>query len=537
MDSPEIEPHTREAASDEGVESPRSPAAALQDLLPPLLISVLVVALYVPALQLGLAGDDYLLVQLARQGLDEPLQLMAPLGSFFRPTTNWTLAADWLLWGAKAEAYHLLNVLLRCFATSWLLYVLARRLCLGPWLAGAIAAVWACSPLSAEPVYVIGARIDELLLLLWLALLVVWPRYLERRRSAVVGLWVLLLLAALSKESWVVIPATLSAFSLAVGRPLRTRVARELPLYLAAGAYVLLYFVFLPGDKGYLSWDLGFVAKAGHQMAAFWQLETLCPIGFELTWKGVVALGLTAAALGTAVRLRSTAGLVGGAVLIAASLPTLLVTTLPSRHTSIPFAGFVLLIGGLVAERRRLPAAWASRMVVWTAGTVAALALVAGAFTVRADLIDAAGVADAHRTLEEEWRQVAAELPLDRPVVVVRAEQANPLLELALASRGVPKYYFVRHRDAYGLTDTAAVVEWVLGEGGPAVRADGDGGLVTNDASHRVLVHRLGGFEWAPAQADTLAGEQDLWQAAGCYTRVIWLEARGRDGTSPTGGS
>ena len=96
----------------------RFPEVAPPDLLPPLLISFLVVALYVPALNLGLGDTDCGLIQLARSGLSHPQELLVPAGSHLRLTTIWTLAVDWILWGAQAEAYHLLNVLLRCFATS-----------------------------------------------------------------------------------------------------------------------------------------------------------------------------------------------------------------------------------------------------------------------------------------------------------------------------------------------------------------------------------------------------------------------------------
>lgn len=87
------------------------------------------------------------------------------------------------------------------------------------------------------------------------------------------------------------------------------------------------------------------------------------------------------------------------------------------------------------------------------------LVVAAGVLTLRADLTDYGRVSAAHRQLLAEARSIAPELPLDRPILVLREEGASPLRDIALTPRGLPKIYFPRHEDPYGLIDAAALFE------------------------------------------------------------------------------
>ncbi len=423
-----------------------------------------VVALYAPALRFALVGDDYQWLQLAHRALHRPLLLLSDLDTFYRPTSTWTLALDRLLAGHRAFGYHLTNLLLHAAAGVGLALA-ARRLGLGPGYAWAAGLLWAASPFTEEPAVAVAIRFEDLLALAWFVMVAGWPKPTERwSRWRVAMITSAVVFTALSKETWVVTPALIAALELGQHGVGLRRAVRPVALAGAAAlAYVAVYFSVFPGDKSYYRASLAPLAKVPNELAAFLHFEDLAPVLFPLTWRGVLAAALTVVIVGLAVRAVPPAALAGTALLLAPTVPTLLVPYLPTRYTSIPYAGFVLLAAALVeAGVAGTPRRW--RWAAATAGAGAAvLVLVAGAVTVRADLVDGARFSAAHARLLREAEAVAPSFPLDRPVPVVRAESNNPARDIVTSPHGLAKIIFVRGSDPDGLIDTAALFEWAIG--------------------------------------------------------------------------
>ena len=487
-----------------------------------------VVALYAPALRFALVGDDYQWLQLAHRALHRPLLLLSDLDTFYRPTSTWTLALDRLLAGHRAFGYHLTNLLLHAAAGVGLALA-ARRLGLGPGYAWAAGLLWAASPFTEEPAVAVAIRFEDLLALAWLVMVAGWPKPTERwSRWRVAMITSAVVFAALSKETWVVTPALIAALELVQHRSGRRA---ALPIALAAAAalvYVAVYFVVFPGDKAYYQLSLAPLAKVPHELAAFLHLEGLVPLAFTFTRAGAVAMAMIIGLAILGFRWQPQAAAVGVALLIAPTLPTLLVPYLPTRYTAVPYAGFLLLAaavaqGGVreVTPRRR-------PIAVAGATALGLLVLVSGAVTVRADLVDGARLSQVSSRLLREAEAVAPAFPLGRPVLVLRAEANNPARDIMMSPHGLPKLIFTRHPDPDGLIDAAALFEWALNRAGVAVKRYDDGEERFRGQSGAILEHRRDGFVWLTTHTPDIGAAAQAYRHAGIRYRLIEAEPLSR---------
>jgi len=479
--------------------------------------------LYAPALRFELAGDDYQWVQHAHLAMHRPALLLADLDTFYRPASTWALVLDRILWGYRPPGYHLTNLLLHGLAGVGLALV-GRRLGL-PWAVGwALGLIWATSPFSEEPAASVAIRFEDLLLLAWLGMILAWPRPGQRwstgRGVVAAGFTAL---ALFSKETWVITPGLVCALEFGFHKTdLRRALRTVLPFLALALAYAVIYFLAFPGSKNYYESSLRPLLKVPHQLAAFLVLEGLAPVAFSFSAAGVVAVVAIVFVVVFALRRHNPAAIVGAALLLLPMLPTLLVPYLPTRYTSIPYAGFLLLLAGATQELvRETRPGWRAVEAV-AAVVVLALVLVAGVLAVRADLNDLRRVSEAHRALLAEARACLDQFPLQQPILVVREENDNPLRDITTSPLGMPKLLFVRHSDPYGLADAAALFEWVFGREDVSVRRFDDGEQRFRESAGAVLVHRTGGFSWLLLEAPRLGELARTTREAGSRTRIIY---------------
>jgi hypothetical protein len=146
--------------------------------------------------------------------------------------------------------------------------------------------------------------------------------------------------------------------------------------------------------------------------------------------------------------------------------------------------------------------------------------VVAGVAMVRADLEDYRAMADAHARLLAEASSVVGVVENGDPVVVIRDEHAQPLVEILREPRGLPKLPFTRHQDPYGLIDTAALFEWVLADEGTAVVRRDDWADSFDGVEGTVIAHRSGGFAMV-GPTENVAASANEWRTSGRYVRVI----------------
>jgi hypothetical protein len=485
-----------------------------------LLISVVVTLLHGPAVSLALTGDSYQWIQHAHRAAHQPALLFADLDTFLRPSNTWTLVADRFLWGGfNARGYRTTSLVLHGLVALALAFA-GRRLGLGPTAAAVVALAWVTSPFTDESAFVVAYRFQPLLLLAWLVLIAVWPRTDASWSSGRVALVAMAILAAAAaKETWIVTPALVTALEFDRRKSLR---GAALPVALVGAAavlYVVIYFFAFPTSKSYYELGPHVIAKITQQLAAFLYFGEPRPYALAVTLTGVIALVVVALMALACLRWRVAGTWVALSLLVLPTLPTLLVPFMPQRYLAIPYAGFLLLVvlwvGALIERLPRRGAAIRGFAMV-----LAVLVVGAGAAIVRADLEDYRAMAAAHEALIEEAAAVAGTFSGRRPVLIVRDEWAQPLVEILSEPKGIPKLPYTRHEDPYGLIDTAALFEWVLSEEGTRVERIEDWASACAGVEGSVVVHHVGEFADVGVTPD-VAAEAVRLQAVDRHLRVV----------------
>ncbi len=484
------------------------------------LIAVAVALLHGPVVSLALTGDSYQWIQHAHHAAHRPALLFSDLDTFYRPSTTWTLVADRFYWGGfDARGYRTTSLLLHGLVALALAGA-GRRLGLSSTAAGIVALVWVTSPFTDESAFVVACRHQPLLLLPWLVLIAAWPREGAPWSGGRIALVTVAILAAVAaKETWVVTPALVAALELDRRKSLREAVLPAALVGIAAALYTIIRFLAFPTTRSYFELGPHILARIPQQLAAFLYLRESSPFVVGVTWEGLLALAAVVLITVACLRWRVEGTWVALSLLILPTLPTLLVPYMPQRYLAIPYAGFLLLVslwaGALI---RRLPR-WHNAIRIY-AGVIATLVIVAGALVVREDLEDYRAMAAVHEALLREAAEIPRLIADERPVLIVRKERAQPLVEILKEPKGIPKLPFTRHEDPYGLIDSAALFEWVLSEEGTRVESIDDWVSIDDGTEGTVIAHHEGGFT-VNGLADDVAAEAARLRSQRDYLRVV----------------
>lgn len=387
-------------------------SSRLRGVALPLLAAAVVAALYLPALDMGLFGDDFEWLDESFRALHDPARIFDRIVSFFRPVVKLSYLADWLLLGPDPLAFnlttlgiHLVNVLL--------VAALVMRSGGGRWLGFACALLWGASSLYGEVTLWAAGRPDSLLAAFMLgALTVAAGAEPDRRRWR----WVVLALAcgaAGSKETWVVLPPLLSGHLLLVRRWSWRRVAAA-----SAGVWLLL--------AAYLAVSLVALRDRLALWALGWMLLTL--------------------------------------------LPTVPVEYTPSRYNYLPLIGFWVATTSLarhLGNRVTGRGAISPRALAAVAATAVLAVIAVHGARLQLEIRDYERLAAAHTGLVAMAAPVLPLLDGRRPVVLVDHGRRRPIAEVDATLEGRPKLMFVRRDGLWQLIRLAPLVN-VLGN--PGVR-------------------------------------------------------------------
>ncbi|PWB74134.1 MAG: hypothetical protein C3F15_08230 [Holophagae bacterium] len=488
-------------------------------LIASMLIAATAAALYAPAAHFELTGDDYQLMQLAKMASHSPTTVLSAEGQF-RPLVIATLITDRALWHQRSGGYHLTNLVLHVVCGIGLLTV-ALRLGLGVLPAAVLSLLWTLSPFGVESAVWVSARSDTMLAICWFLIILLWPgpdrRFSARRALAVITVAGA---AVLTKESWVAMPILFVGLGIhGNDSQVRRWTLAATWSAIAALGYLAVRITTGSGLPGQIAISGHTLAKPFHTLAAFLFLEELRPIGYTLTWRGTIAVAVTAALCVSAYHARDRAGLVGAALFLAGILPTLPVSNLPHRYVVIAHAGFLLLF-----------TSWAARTIVAIAaryrkasqimiGVAVALVALADCAMVRADLVDWRRVSNAYTVLLQQTRSIAQDLPSEGMVGVIRMENHNPLAEIASQPRGGWKLFFARQDDPSGLVDSAALLEWVIDREEIIVRTwtTSQIGSIPGYA----VAHTEGGFVWLCKPCSDLGQVMSEVNRSGYRSRIV----------------
>ncbi len=503
--------------------SPQRPAAPSRGLLQhvPLAVAIGVAFIvYAPVLRFGFVSDDFQWWQQAAAAIRHPALLIAPFGGF-RPVFTWVLVLENLAFGASPLGYHAVGLALFLLC-GVLLAALLQRLGCGPLLRAGVATVWWCSPFSTEPVFSIVSSIYLLMLACWLGLALLWPGPGERWRPGRAAVAILLAACTVGLlESWVVLPGLAFAFEVALrGASPGTAARRVAWMLIPVFAYVAAYFSHPPFKvASYYSVGVAGAAKIPHIWASFLDLTTLRPMQIGFGAPELLGSATLVGVAWIALRRRLRVVLLGFGLFLLPLLPLIPVPFVPIRYTTAPFAGFLMVVVGAGAGLAGDLGGRGATLARLAAGVLAAVYLVAGVFWVESEIADWRRLDGLHRGLLAEAARFAPFMPSAGIVVCANCEHDNPLRLLSQTPLGLPKAYFVRHEDPYGLVDTAALWSWLLyPRGGPMYRyaslASPPPGPFT------VVVHADGRFGEAPATG-SLRDVVSTWRRRGCYVRLL----------------
>jgi len=355
-----------------------SPTQLRHQFFAPVILAVVILAVYYPALLSGVHPiDDPGIIAFYSASPSLSSIFLPGTGYYYRPLLEFTYYLDNRLWGMEPGIMHLENILLHV-ANSLLVYLLSRRIFAGydnesrvfPLLA---ALLFALHPVNVEAVVWIAGRSDPLLSLFVLSALYYWLKWLEEPYWRDMAVALLLFAAALlTKETALAFGVVASLFALTWPGS-ATRRQRITAVVLLASAGVLLLFSAVAVRSGTSALSRFISVSEMQLLQGTWQV--LIALGFYVR-KLIVPLPLNSAItsvhpiyglLGVALfpvlllmyrRIRLSGVFFISAVFLI--LPAILVAVKPiawtpfaERYLYLPTAFFVLGLLGIVETWKR----------------------------------------------------------------------------------------------------------------------------------------------------------------------------------------
>ena len=477
------------------------------------LLAVAVIAAFLPALDIFIAGDDFEWLDASYDIVGDPLSSLGLINHFFRPLVKWTYLGDYLIFGQIGIGYIATNLLVH-FLNSLLLFALLERRLLQPVGAAAAAAVFALSPLHGEAVLWAAGRPDTVLLTCWLGALLLLDGWIERPTACRVAAFTgVALLGIGAKESWIVFPFLVVAYLvLVLGLPLRAAVRRVAVLWVAWVVYIMVFLV-MPVFSGAQSAthyaDFGILPalfKTSYTLLGFCGLGWV-PIG---DWAAVALSTMVVA--GTAGWLIRTHNGFGQWALLWLFATLALVAPFQLavlRHNYLPLAGFWMVVAAIVdrsltnvlgvatGRQRRL------MLGLVTGATIAVLAV--EGWAMQREIADYRFYGDFHRQLCESFAAIEPRISRDQPLVFLERGTIRGVEVVGDAVQGCDKTFFVRRDALWQLIFLPPLVNFV---GRPfderLEQVEMEEGVVASDA-FTVLLFEDSGFSLRPDLQDAVA--------------------------------
>jgi protein O-mannosyl-transferase len=190
-----------------------------------LLVTVVALLLYLPSVQNGFAYDDNSIIRMDARIHDasallrvfvQPYWASSEIG-LYRPLASLSYAVDWAISGGSPLWFHAVNVAWNAAVCGLVFLLLAAFVQPLPALLGAL--LFAAHPVHTEAVANVVGRAEIMAAFFSLCAMLLWLREPAAPRSArrIAALAALYLLALLSKESAVMLPALLALTDVARG--------------------------------------------------------------------------------------------------------------------------------------------------------------------------------------------------------------------------------------------------------------------------------------------------------------------------------
>lgn len=425
-----------------------------QQYIPGLIIVLLVLAAYLPALDIYLRGDDFEWLGASYQGWNQPGQLFKLINHFFRPLVKFSYLLDYTIFKTHPLGYNLTTLLFH-LVNLFLLYRLMLRLFGRKIPSFLVTFCFGVSAMYSEVTLWSAGRPDSIMLMFMLGVLIVLTGRDSNKKEKPwwPGGWAILLtlLAIGSKETWILLP--LLAFVLlwvAGQKPFKETLQTTLFLFVLLALYIFIFMV-LP----HLTGSRSPTAYAGMDMGA--AINKFAFLLFKYTGLGGIFTGaawqylLIATVLGlvTLITLKSKnwlalSGLLWMLITLGISLP---IHFAPSRYNYLPLIGFWLLVvalleAGLKALDKKYPLKQPLKIVI----IAVPLLFYAGQqiIMLQWEIKDYRRWGSTHKQVAKMYMDVRDRIPHDRPLIFIDQGTRKAVQETAANVQGYPKLLFVR---------------------------------------------------------------------------------------------
>lgn len=309
---------------------------------------------YLPAFWIGLYGDDFEWLQSIYGVWHDPWLLLSPANNnFFRPLVKLSYFMDFLLFRTDPIGFAATTVVLH-IANVFLLGLLVRMLGRSWRTSALVTFLWGVSALNDEVLLSAACRPDSISFMFMLLSMVICARACWLRGTAWPLSMLCAVLAAGSKESWVILPVLVSTMLwLVMGVRLLDSVRRTLLLFGVAVTYAIL-LVGVPmvrrdlSPLGYATWESSLmVRKVAYMLLKY--------VGLGEAFHGsALEIGLVFAALAAILVMlhvwRARLALFGLAWMLIAIAPTIPIHYLPNRYHYVPLAGLWIAVVAIVVD-------------------------------------------------------------------------------------------------------------------------------------------------------------------------------------------
>ncbi len=430
--------------------------AKTQPYLPSVPVLVLIVLIYLPALNIYLFGDGYVLLDYCYSGWRNPSIFFDLVNSFFRPIVNISYLLNYTLFGEQISLY-VLSTLCIHLANVFLLYLLLIKITGKMSVAMVTILLFGTSAMySGLTIGLAFAAMPDLtLLLFFLGIFLCFSRK-QMRLGILRQLVVAVCLAGAigSKEAWVILPLMLLSFLLlARNYPLKQGIMAIVPISVVAGIYVTMLFI-VPwfshrsSALNYSGFNLfnihAMLTKMAYSLCRYVGLGDYYSGSF---WETSLIVITVLVFLGILIWLRNRLALLGMCWMIVANIPTLPIPYAPSHYNYMPLVGFWIMIVAFVDQiiRKLLSKVTIRKGYLSLAiGLCVVYLVIYNALMLQAEIHDYRRLGDGARTVVTMYKAIQDQLLADRPLIFINQGTRNVVTETSQSIQGYVKLLFVR---------------------------------------------------------------------------------------------
>jgi hypothetical protein len=443
------------------------------------LVILLILLIYLPALNIYLFGDGYALLDYCYSGWRHPLIFFDLINNFFRPIINFSYLFNYSVFHEHISLYilttlciHLLNVF---FLYRLLMKVTGRRS-----IAVLTMLLYGTSSLYSGATIELGfaATPDITLLCFSLGILLCFSKTTHVWGIGNQFVLYLCLLGAIgSKEAWIILPLIVFSFLILVMKySLKKAIVAIVPMSALVGIYVGILFLIPWVSRTSSALDYSGFSLANIQAMlvkasyVFWgSIGFFGDVSLQDYSAGHFAYIVMAYMVGISclvglVFLKKRLALWGMSLMILAHIPTLPIPYAPSRFNYIPLVGFWIMMVAVVdqivqmlGQKLQIKQMYLTVIIGLGIGCLVLYHVI----MLQWEINDYRRLGMGCKTIVNMYKAIKVQIRLDQQVIFINQGTRRVVTELAQSIQGYQKVLFVRSHDIWELIHFAHLANFV----------------------------------------------------------------------------